>query len=230
MRWLALVTVALLVAPALAQQNDAEKLYRAMEKKVRDAKGLHFTFEGDVSGEGKKGKLSGTVDLAEGNKGRVTMEASFDGQTFKLVSVSDGKTAYAKFNDMVNPMPEPPGEKDFEKLSGTVARAGIIVIFVGGPKDKKAEFDLDKEFAIKDFKLGGKEKIGKSDTQAVQYLINAKDGTKINATVWIDTKTQLPVKRELKAEKDGKNFDVTETNTAFELNPTVDAKTFEIPK
>ena len=45
MRWLLAITVAALAVPSYAGENDAEKLFRAMEEKVRSTKALRFVVE-----------------------------------------------------------------------------------------------------------------------------------------------------------------------------------------
>src|SRR5947207_2029348 len=66
MRWIAALIVGLSLAlPAFAQENEAEKLYRAFEKTIAKAKAFSVTF--DASGHGSlaaKGKLT----IAAGNR------------------------------------------------------------------------------------------------------------------------------------------------------------------
>jgi hypothetical protein len=45
------------------------------------------------------------------------------------------------------------------------------------------------------FRLGAKEKVAEREAQVVHYVANAKDGSATNIALWIDTQTNLPVKR-----------------------------------
>jgi outer membrane lipoprotein-sorting protein len=113
---------------------------------------------------------------------------------------------------------------------GVFARAGMLAMMRSQPRgDNKEAFDLDKMLAIRDFKAGAKEKVGTHDTQVVQYNLDLKEGT-AKVSLWIDTKTNLPVKRELTVDDNGKNFQITETISAFDVNPKLDPKLFELPK
>ena len=49
-------------------------------------------------------------------------------------------------------------------------------------------------------------------------------------TVWIDTKTNLPVKRVTEVTEGDTKMTMTETIKKFKLDEKVDPKTFELPK
>jgi outer membrane lipoprotein-sorting protein len=70
--------------------------------------------------------------------------------------------------------------------------------------------------------------IGQRETQVVQYQIQNKlVGNLAEMSVWIDTKTQLPLKR---AEKEtGKENRSTETYGVFTVDSKLDDKLFGIP-
>jgi len=71
-----------------------------------------------------------------------------------------------------------------------------------------------------------KEMVGKREAQVVQYQIENKIiGNLAEASVWIDTKTQLPLKR---AEA-GKKQRSTETYGVFTVDSKLDGKLFDIP-
>jgi outer membrane lipoprotein-sorting protein len=232
---MALVTVALLAAPTLAQQpqNEAEKLYRAMEQKIRSAKALHVVFEGDVIKDGKKATFSGTVDWVEGNKCHFDLKMDVEGKSARFLAISNGKESFTKFGEQVDTKAQAPKPRDYEQGTGWLARTGMVCIFVVGPKSKEQtqSGDIDKDLHVKDFQLGAKEKIGGRDTQVVTYHFDLHDKLKVKTSVWIDTAMLVPVKRELTAERDGKEaFRVRETFSTFEVNPNLDAKRFELPR
>jgi hypothetical protein len=231
MRWMALLTGVLLAAPVHGQDNNAEKLFHKMEQKIRSAKAIHVVFEGDMTGEGKKGKFKGSLDLAEGNKLRLDCSGDFGGEAMKVLAICDGKVSYVALNGKVQPQSPNTEDADFAKALGIFARAGAMgIMHLHHQGDKKAHGELDKMAAVKDFKLGGKEKIGTHETQAVQFHLDfAKQGT-AQVTVWIDMATDLPVKREMSVDENGKTFRAVERFTAFDLNPTTDLKTFQLPK
>jgi outer membrane lipoprotein-sorting protein len=239
MRCITLLAVALVAAPAYGQENEAERLYRAMEKKIRSAKTVHFAFDGQISAK-LKATMKGEAWLAEGEKGKFTfaLEGDSSGQNLKMTQISDGKWEYTKGNEQVNVKAKKPEEKKLEKAFGMIARVGMVMAWVTGidpftSSPSKEPFDLDKRTAIKDFKLGAKEKIGKHNTQAVDYQVSLAGGrgATAKATVWIDSETKLPVKREFVLQKDGADQgSVSETYSTFTVNGKIDAKVFEVPK
>jgi outer membrane lipoprotein-sorting protein len=233
MRWMALLTGVLLVAPVFGQDNDAEELYRKMEKKIRSAKAIHVVFDAEMTGEGKKGTANGSLDLAEGNKLRLDASGEFGGNAMKVLAVCDGKVSFLALDGKVQPQSHGPEEGDYAKALGMFARAGAMALMHAHHKDKtdkKEAHDLEKMAAIKDFKAAGKEKIGNHETQPVQYHLDfGKEGT-AQVKVWIDTTTDLPVKREMTVMENGKSFRAVERFTTFEVNPMADVKTFQLPK
>src|SRR5258708_36747869 len=74
-----------------AQDNEAEKLYREMEQKVRAAKTLQVRFDLNITDAlGKTGIVKGALTLGEGDKYRVDLDGKIFGQAVKGIEVSDG--------------------------------------------------------------------------------------------------------------------------------------------
>jgi outer membrane lipoprotein-sorting protein len=236
MRQLSLLIVTLLVVPAAAQENDAEKLFRAMEKKIRAAKSFQMDFEGEVSAGTAKMTVKGKAAFAEKNNCRIEATNEVNGKEGKTLIVADGKTFYWQ-----PPKDNTPAQTrqvvdiDQENWQGFIARCGVLssaqsFYFVKQPKAGES-FDIGTIVSVTDFKLGTKEKVGGKETQIVQFTATiAKDAMK--ATVWIDPQTQLPVKFALEgtAKAGGRSILITETYSNFTVDSKLDAKTFEIPK
>ena len=53
---------------------------------------------------------------------------------------------------------------------------------------------------------------------------------KLDGAVWIDIKTTLPVKRQLRVNMGGERMTLTENYSEFRLNAKLDAKVFDLPK
>ena len=64
MRWLALFVLILAAAPARALEGEAEKLYRAMEKKVLAAESLALEFDSQVTVDDEKFTVEQLHDVA----------------------------------------------------------------------------------------------------------------------------------------------------------------------
>jgi outer membrane lipoprotein-sorting protein len=243
MRWINVLILVCVVAPAYGQQNEAEKLYQAMEKKIRSAKSLQVVVRTElVQDQQPDIVVTGTLYHAQGNKGRLRMEARIEGKSvYSVVLVSDGKLLYMKEVGEKGSLEKIPKHlEDTDKSTpALVARIGTISSFfvgqlvVGNTSDpaKMDTFDVDKALPAKGFKLAGTEKIGHRKAHVVEYLIESQHSkVPIKATVWIDAQTQLPLKRALIAEFRKVSRRITETYNEFILDPKLDAKLFEIPK
>src|SRR5437764_10735041 len=92
MRWiLLLMPVALLAWPAAAQENDAEKQFLQMEKKLLAAKSVQLQFDASITGaDAKKWHLKGSLVLGEGDKLRAEAEGTLFGEESRFTIVSDG--------------------------------------------------------------------------------------------------------------------------------------------
>ncbi len=225
MRWLALFVLILAAAPARAEEGEAEKLYRAMEKKIRASKSLVVEFNSQHTVDDEKFTVKGTIHIAAGNKTRLDLESELIELGGKNLIVTNGKSKYAKVGNMV--FDEGPFPPETEILLALIARFGASH---GAMEQKIATADLDKGFPVKNFRLGVKEMVGKREAQVVQCQIQNKEiGDLAEVSVWIDTKTQLPLKRTV-AGKDKKTIgDLVETYSVFTVDSKLDGKLFDIP-
>jgi outer membrane lipoprotein-sorting protein len=225
MRWLALFVLILAAAPARAQEGEAEKLYRAMEKKILASKSLVLEFNSEMIPDDKKVTVKGTIYIATGNKTRLDLESELFELGGKNLIVTNGKSRYAKVGNLV--FHEGPFPPEGDVLLALIARFGAAMAAL---EQKIRTTDLDKDFPVKDFKLGAKEMVGKREAQIVQYqLQDKKIGDLAKMTVWIDTKTHLPLKRAIAEKKDTKIGDLTETYSVFTVDSALNGKLFDIP-
>jgi hypothetical protein len=235
MRWRALLVLALataIPAPARGQEGEAEELFQSMEKKVLAADTLLLEFDSEHTHNGKIFfKFKGTIYAAAPNRSRVELDITFtlpngeQSPTLKNLTVINGESRYWKFGTEVSE-----GKKVGIGRSGKALLAAIARIGPSGVawNDKT----LDDEYApVKNFKLGVKEKVGEREAQIVEYQLEKKSG-KIGPelfSVWIDTKTQLPLKHLMAGQVDGRKQVNTDTYRAFTAGKKLEAKLFEIP-
>jgi outer membrane lipoprotein-sorting protein len=237
MRWLSLVAFSLLVAPASAGENEAERLYRAMEKKIRAAKTLQVVFAAELADDGPPQKIKGSLHHAKGNKGRLEVDSEFD---LKLLLVSDGKALYSQtFDDDSGHIDiNPPHLDDADKTTpALLARLGVSSCLLISdkmmpayhPSQKPAAYDADKALFLKGFKLGVSEKVDGREIQVVIYLIESKySKVPLQASVWIDTQTHLPTKRVLIVDEGQRAWRVSETYSEFTIDGKIDPKLFQV--
>jgi outer membrane lipoprotein-sorting protein len=225
MRWLALLVLIPAAALARAQEAEAEKLYRAMEKKIRVARTLVVEFNSEIAEEKKKFTVKGTIHIAAGNKTRLDLESEIFELGGKTFVVTNGKAKYAKVGNVV--YRDGPFTPEGEVMFALIARFGAA----NAAMEKKiATPELDKEFPVKNFKLGVKEMVDKREAQVVHYQIHLKEHDESHdVSLWLDTKTQLPLKRVTKEKADGNKLQTNEIYRAFTVDSKLDGKLFEIP-
>jgi outer membrane lipoprotein-sorting protein len=228
-RW----TMRLLLVPALLLAfsqtgGDAQKLFQDMEKKITGAGSLDVTAQLQVDSSKGKMEMKTTLLLAKGNKARVHMSGEIFGNAFKMEMISDGAKMQSEIPGGKGPVTADTPKNLNERIQAIMGRAGVF----GSLQARKVgdqEPTLDEQFKVAEFKLGAKEKISERDAQVVAYKLQVDGKETIQGQVWIDSETRLPVKRVLKGEKGDEKVTITETYT-FHLNPTIDAKKFELPK
>jgi outer membrane lipoprotein-sorting protein len=246
MKSLTLLAVGLLAAglvpAALGQDKDAEKFYRGMEKKLLAAKSFEVAFDYEVN----KRKARGELLLAPENKVRLKVAGHFEDQrkaAFEMIS--DGKKLKAQGVKLfiasngqpgaeLGGMTEADTPKNFQKvLTGVSSRGGVWYMVFGMPYLLAAEGNLDMEgdrsrMQAYDFKLGEPEKVGDKDARVIRYRFGDGSSGRDNAdiTLWIDAKTELPLKRVFSMPNGPR---VVETYR-YNLDPKIDARAFELPK
>jgi outer membrane lipoprotein-sorting protein len=222
------------LVPAFAVQgNDAEKLFREMEKKIAEAKSLRVASDIDIKDKREGGTLKSSVALAPGDKLRLTMKGKGGGKELDVEVVADGDKLHVRMT--------PPGKSEqvaapknlHALMSKVVSRTGSVgaffIIRLVAP-GASSEPDPEKLFNVKDFKMGEAAKVNGRDAKVLHYQIDIERQESANITLWLDAKTLLPLKRVIVPEEKGKGTQITETYTEFTLNPKFDAKTFELPK
>jgi len=158
MRWMSALGVLILAGSAFAQQNEAEKLFRAMEKKVREAKAIKIVYEIDETVDKGINKYRGAVTIAEGNRVRIEATSTVGGKQNTKTVVADGKQAHSTSTDNPKANLSPVESNTSQTEPQILARGGVLLWFANGPD--KETFDIDKMMPISDFKLGKKEKVG----------------------------------------------------------------------
>jgi outer membrane lipoprotein-sorting protein len=233
MRWLFAVLGWLLLAPVAPAQEAAQKLYEAMEQKLKEAKAYQFDFELHVSQKSDLAKGKGSLVLATDNRLKFTFAGTLDGRPSKSLLVSDGKKLVNQ--NEYDGKPRTTTKTVSAKLSAgatfILGRAGLFAILgaVTEGQDPKGA----GEWKLSDFKTIGPEKIGDRDTQAIAYqVLPPGEKTPWACKLWLDTQTGLPLKRllEVAAGAGKPSLSITETYTPWELDPKLPDGTFTLPK
>ncbi len=204
-----------------AQANDAEQLYTKMVEAVIGADNLQISVKGEGRLNGKVTRtLEGRFVMESPNSLYAKVDGKYQGKPDSTLLVCDGTSM--KVGD--KPAQAAPADAS-DNWRGILVSMGLSTylstgLVRGAPKLEN-----------KSYKLGKKETINKVDAQAIEYMIDlGKPEVTLTTTLWIDPKTNLPVKRitMLRVAKDQGVY--SETFGAIKLNEKIDPKTFAIPK
>ena len=231
---MAILVISGLAFVAMAQDNDAEKLYRAMEKKLLEAKAVQFKVTGEIKTANREldSSYKGTVLLGQDNKVRVKLSGDFGGDARSYSLVSNGKQLKRILGSMEETTADTP--KHLRRyLLFFMNRTGLLVTLQGAPltlgfadmppEDYFKGADRDRA-AVWAFKVAATKKWQGGEAKVVTFRYGPRDEEGLPVTVWIDAKTSLPVKFIIQPQKNGGM--ITET---YEVNvaPTIAAKDFE---
>jgi outer membrane lipoprotein-sorting protein len=228
--------IVLLTVTTLAGENDsdeasAQRLFKKMEAKLETAKTLRLSFDSKFETDSPPFKgwiLKGTVAVKDKQSRAEISRGKPGNEPFKALTVSDG-TQVVEIQEG-NRKTRPASKVSISNLLTLVERPGFMMMTTPLPPEPFANpnFDLKEGFSVSGFKLGPREQIGARETQRVDYTLSVKgnSGT-FPVSVWIDSKTGLPVKRQVGTDTEkvwySENYEVT-------LDGKVDPKTFELPK
>jgi outer membrane lipoprotein-sorting protein len=228
---------AALVPAVRAQDNEGEKLFRAMEKKIQTARAFRvaFTIKGQGDTKERTADFRGTLLLTNDNKARLKVRGEDFGEARRWEMVSDGKQVFL----MPYTVSGVEGDKEEETLptprnlhgylAMRVSRLGVylnlprlaaVVLAADGPDEK-----LD----VGDFQVVVAEKVGGRDAKVVRCKMKLKGKLldDVVSSVWIDTKTLLPLKRLIVTKSWGT---ITEHYNDFTLDPKIGPREFRLPK
>jgi outer membrane lipoprotein-sorting protein len=225
------VALLALLVPAVGVQKggDAEKTFRDFEKKIASAKALHVV--ADVVDKEKEAKFQIALTLAQGNKARLNLRGEVAGRELTLDLVCDGTNMQVTRGEGGRRTGGGGRAPDhFTKMLGTVlSRVGVIgSVRPETWRDRGNAPDLEKMFALSIFKAGTAEKVNDRQTRVVHYDVKIRGKDEAKVTLWLDAATMLPVKRAIVT--DSGKAHITETYKEFNLNPTLDANTFELSR
>jgi len=225
-----------------AADPDAETLFRRMEEVLVKAKTLSVSFDGTFEGT-IRGRLNGALVCSTGNKSREEIEGdlAFGRGAKKPVAIrmiSDGTKMATTTGLGVNPYDQ---TLDVPKHLAAahrlfLARAGVICptyLLAEHVRPGEAPPDRAPEEYVRvgEFRLGGVEKVGGREARVVRHTLTSRTFKEpLAVTLWIDAKTDLPVKRIVAFEQAGLTGTLTETYSDLTLDQKVDDKQFDLTK
>src|SRR5262245_48236567 len=214
-----------LLVLSFSQDNDEEKLYRNLEKKLAAAKTVRFDVVIDSKVADQEMNIRSKVWLTRDNKHRHEAEITKGDKREKITVILDGvKSRGITDGGLVVPLTTGPDET--KVLTGLLLRLGWI-----GNWDHNPKMDVAALLPVSGFKMGPKENVGKRTAQLLTFAVTLKNvpgDPSVKCTIWLDTETDLPLKRVMEMDG-GKRGRVVETYSAFVLDAKMDAKLFVVP-
>ncbi|HYT87337.1 MAG TPA: hypothetical protein VEL76_01330 [Gemmataceae bacterium] len=209
---------------AWAQANEAEKLFRAVQEKIKSAKAVQVALNLEIKANGKEGKGKASLLFTKENKARLKMTLDEMGKQLTTEMISDGKQM--KFAQSPETIAKAEPEETPASLHQLLTRA------VSGPGLSLTSDGLNgfapPRFSLLAFEAGAAEKVGGRDAKVVSYYVGGLPGADFTVTLWIDAQTSLPLRR-LIVPFGGEDDRITEI-CEFTLNPKIDAGVFQLPK
>jgi outer membrane lipoprotein-sorting protein len=221
------------IPPSAGQQDAAnpEKMFRRMEAAFAKAKSIQCEFE--VVGRACPGGTGkGMFALAEGNRCRLALTSTETGaDKLQIGIVSDGAKLQHFEGTEITEESDVPKWFNSAMLAG-FARAGAFLNYLTPLPIENKGTQIDDLFAIADFKLGESSKIGSKEARTIQYKLTtpgleSETGKQtFQVRVWIDLKSDLPLKRVVTARGNDIDFSLTETYTKIDLDKQPASATF----
>lgn len=165
--------------------DEAEKLFRAMGKKLADAKTVQISTHGTFATPGRFSRSQGQLVFALGNKAMI----DFKTETGRMLLISDGIRMMTVLNEESKIKNTP------SQLNSTLLTLFLRSGLVGSVwRDENGEEPLEERFQVSEFRLGEKDISDRS--QAIHFKMNVRDSpTPVSASLWLDELTHLPLKR-----------------------------------
>jgi outer membrane lipoprotein-sorting protein len=223
-RWTVLSAALLLpsIGVPAGEKNEARQLFDKMEKKLAEADTLSLTSHGKLKLGDQEGTVKATLLLAQGNKVRVDLVTAGNGKSAEVSMVSDGNqmsTAVAG-----KPSKETQTPKYLkENLVYTLSRVGLTPALMTTKKRDENKPQQDS-MPVSDFKLDKRDELDGRTVHVLHYQVGfTGQDKKFAATLYLDLKTLLPVRRTIAAIGLSEEYQ-------WRLNEKIPEERFALPK
>ena len=200
--------------------NAAEQLYNRMTGKILQAGTVQVALKTETKLNGNPFKTSDVRIILEApNRLWLKAQGTSQGKPEGVTMICDG-TQFKVGDGPPQAAPE------------TVSRNyRVILVKMGVSTYLGTKVVRNVVINTTDFKMGKKEKAGGVETQAVEYVLDiGKPEPRLTTTIWIDLKTELPVRRVTVLKAPSEEIVFTESMGGLKLDEKVDPKTFELPR
>lgn len=219
----------LLLGDASRHERSAAELYQEMTRALDRAKTFQARFRIETTDQEPAGVLEGRILREKGNRLRLELPPQKDGGTREWRMISDGVTV--GFGSPGNMSSQECPSRLGTALTTILASSGykgfITALLSGNITDEKIDGELG-EGMVTDLRIEGRERVeGRWThrlTMSVGPLTGTEDGS-TKVTVWVDTRTHLPLRRRYAFDKsDG---DLIETYSDFKFDEPIPSSRFD---
>ncbi len=224
-------------AQAVAQDSEAEKLFRDMEVRISSAKAVKVVADFRSASGKATATYRTTMLFTQANKADIRSEGSaeeegFEKQHFTFHLISDGKRmlleAPSKSRDRLQ---TETSTKFHHYLVAGLSRLGptTTALYLFRPQGRAdQEKDQEQQMPLSGFKMRPPEKLDGRNTTVIRFCVGSGPKGGINTTLWLDATTSLPLK--LTSSRQDMPGGTTEVFREFTIDPAIDASTFKIPE
>jgi outer membrane lipoprotein-sorting protein len=214
--------------------NEAEKLFRAMQERIKAANAIQVAFNIQIKANGKQARGKGSLVFTKENQAQFKMTMDEAGKEVTAEAISDGKRMkFAKSPELIAKVEADPAPAVLHSLLGTmVSGPGLWLAYEGDYLNAAAAGFFKRAvegIRLVFFEAGTPEKVGGRDAKVITYAMAGLPGAAdYNVTLWIDAQTLLPLKR-LIVPVGSESVRITE-GCEFILNPKIEAGAFKLPR
>jgi outer membrane lipoprotein-sorting protein len=216
----------------LLQEQNAQQTFQKIEESVEKAKTVQVKFTGNIRGVGEAEgvKVTGSIQIKEGNRIRYEVKTSLDGQSQDLLVLSDGKRLSISTNGREVQSQDVPNNLGSQLRTG-ICRSGVTLAIGLLPKGEPGE-QVEGQNAKKLMEVADlKSETDANQGKIVAYrLVIPKAHNSSDVKLWYNSKTYQLLKRTSASKEDGvAQGELTETYDDFSLDVEIPDTRFELP-
>jgi len=227
-----LAAIVLMLLPQ--EKIEAEELLKKSSEKLAAAKSFQCKSQLIVHGPIGDLTMEHTFRCASGNKLFLEVRGKLRNKDFQCRIVSDGAKLCVEQDGKRTDSETP------EDLNKTVLTMIPRVSLMGAVTSMACPVPGDgkplESVEYSDFKMGKAEKSGDRELYRIEYKVTQVKPTRLTqsvetpCTLWIDSKTLLPVQRDMKVKLGNGDHIFRETFSEMKVDEKIDPAKFELPK
>lgn len=222
------ILIAMVTIVAVGQ--DGKESFDALEKTLLEAKTVRFKSKLETEGV-VTASFEGELVAASGNKVNLKFDGKYGKKEAKAQLVADGKEMFHASADAASRSDCP--DKLNEGIVLGVTRMGTmhnIYKVSNGMEPDGTDGKAREWVTVSGFRNFKEEVVEKVDAVSFEFDITVGGEKRAHATLWLNKKTGLPIKRFQTVQFGDKTMKGTEVFSEFEIDKKVDHTVFRLPE